>query len=77
MSRGHGQKLAEAMEETKVVQQLMRYATRARPAVVVLESVSDLLGPVRMRGCGEEIERILRANLHEPAGLRVERSQVG
>ena len=62
-SQGGKGKLAEAMEETKVVQRLMRYATRARPAVVVLESVSDLLGPVRMRSCGEEIERILRASL--------------
>ena len=55
--------MGEAMEETQVVGQMMRYAARARPAVVVLESVDDLLGPERMRGCGEEIERILHESL--------------
>jgi len=56
-------KLAEAMAETKVVERLMQYAIHARPAVVILESVADLLGPARMRGCGEEIERILQESL--------------
>jgi site-specific DNA-cytosine methylase len=41
----------------------MTYAKRVRPAVVVMESVADLLTSTRMRPCGEEIERHLREAL--------------
>jgi hypothetical protein len=55
--------LGEAMVETKKVAIMMTYAKRVRPAVVVMESVADLLTSTRMRPCGEEIERHLREAL--------------
>ena len=55
--------MADAMQETKRVETLMRYAKRVRPGVVMLESVPDLLGSGRMRACGVEIERILSTAL--------------
>ena len=55
--------LSEAKTETKKVATMMRYAARVRPAVVIMESVADLLTSTRMRPCGEEIERHLREAL--------------
>ena len=56
----NGAPTAQAMEETEKVATMMRYAHATRPAVVVLESVSDLLGPERVRGCGRRIEQHLQ-----------------
>ena len=53
----------EAMAETGKVKLMMRYATRKRPRMVVLESVATLLGNGRMRRCGEAIEAALRGAL--------------
>ena len=59
----NGAPTAEARAETEKVAQMMRYAREARPALVVLESVADLLGPARIRECGRLIERHLREAL--------------
>jgi len=55
--------MEKAMKETDKVAQLMKYAREARPAVVVLESVADLLGSERVRACGERLEEIMRTHL--------------
>ena len=59
----NGAPSAQAMAETEKVATMMRYAHATRPAVVVLESVSDLLGPERVRGCGRRIEQHLQSAL--------------
>ena len=53
----------EAMEETRKVEAMMKYASRTRPAVVILESVGDLLGSERVRACGERMEEVMCAGL--------------
>ena len=51
------------MEETEKITTLMAYAVAHRPAVVILESVGDLLTSQRVRACGAEIEARLRSAL--------------
>jgi len=51
------------MEETARVETMMKYTSRTRPALVVLESVGDLLGSERVRACGERMEKVMRAGL--------------
>jgi site-specific DNA-cytosine methylase len=53
----------EAARETETVATLLQYATAKRPAIVIMESVADLLTSKRMRACGAAIERHMRQAL--------------
>ena len=54
---------AIAARETETVATLLQYATAKRPAIVIMESVADLLTSTRMRACGAAIEHHMQRAL--------------
>jgi hypothetical protein len=54
-----------AMHEVSKLEGIMKYASRCKPALVIVENAADLIKSVRMRACGEAMEACMKEALPE------------